>query len=280
MCRYIYTLFISALFLFCSAPVFAQQTDTIAEEDTAAAKPKKKDMAGHQLTLGVDIYRPILNQLQKDRYGYELSVSYYTRNEYYLTMEIGRGGSTVDSAYLKYETTNEFYRLGFNKSILARDNPKDWDMMFIGLGLGVADIHRGSATFVVIDTIWGNNTGVIPANSFPAYWAEIAGGVRVELVKGLFAGWTARGKFLLNRNSFSELSPLYIAGYGKGDKNTVFDINAYISYAIRWDRKKKTVIDTSKQALAPTPAIDSTKVIVPATNGTKSMREARDAKSK
>jgi hypothetical protein len=67
---------------------------------------------------------------------------------------------------------------------------------------------------------------------------ELTGGMRVELVKGLMAGWNLRGKFMMNGKSFKDLSPLNIAGYGKGDKNAAFDFNVYMSYAIRW--KKKT----------------------------------------
>jgi len=56
----------------------------------------------------------------------------------------------------------------------------------------------------------------------------------VEIFKGLFAGWTIRGKFRLNQAPFRELPPAYIAGYGKGDKNAIFDFGFYINYAIRW----------------------------------------------
>jgi hypothetical protein len=41
----------------------------------------------------------------------------------------------------------------------------------------------------------------------------------------------------MNGSSFKDLAPLYIAGYGRGDKNSIFDFNMYLSYAIRWDRQ-------------------------------------------
>jgi hypothetical protein len=64
--------------------------------------------------------------------------------------------------------------------------------------------------------------------------------MRVELAKGLLAGWNLRGKFLMNGRSFKDLAPLNIAGYGKGDKNANFDFNLYLAYAIRWNRKTAT----------------------------------------
>jgi hypothetical protein len=42
---------------------------------------------------------------------------------------------------------------------------------------------------------------------------------------------------MMNGKSFSNLSPLYIEGYGEGDKNAVFDFNVYATYSFRWQRK-------------------------------------------
>ena len=66
--------------------------------------------------------------------------------------------------------------------------------------------------------------------------------MRVELFKGLFAGWNMRAKFLMNGRSFKDDAPLYIAGYGKGDKGAVFDFNLYISYGIRWKRTYRPAV--------------------------------------
>jgi hypothetical protein len=198
---------------------------------------KKKETAGHQLCIGADIVHPVMNNYTNDRYGYEFEADYYLRNEFYLVGEGGWGGSTVNYTDLKYTTTNDFFRLGFNKTILTRNGPKDWDMMFFGLRMGYADVTRSNATYVITDSLWGSPTGSTSGKSFPVYWMELNLGMRVELLKGLLAGWTLRGKFVMNGRSFNDLAPLYIAGYGKGDKNTKFDLNVYVSYAIRWKRK-------------------------------------------
>ena len=223
----------------CAAvPVFAQAPADTTVADTTEHKGKKVDLAGHQLSIGIDLVRPVANYFLTDRYGYEFEADYYLHNEFYATLEGGWGGSTVNYSDLKYTTTNNFVRIGFNKTLLARDRPTDWDMMFMGMRLGVADVNRGGANFTVIDSLWGSGSGSTLGKKFLAYWAELTGGMRVELVHGLFAGWNVRGKFLLNSRSFNDLSPLYIAGYGRGDKSTVFDFNVYISYGIRWKRAK------------------------------------------
>jgi Domain of unknown function (DUF6048) len=264
-CSYIYILLLSMLSLFCVSPVFAQVDTTVAED--TVVKVKKKDLAGHQLTIGVDIFRPIMSNWVTDRYAYEIATSYYMCNEYYITLDGGWGGSSVNYSNLQYTTTNQFLRLGFNKSILVRDRPNDWDMMFIGFGAGATTIARGNANYVITDSIWGDRAGVQAGNTFGAYWAELTGGVRVAIVKNLFLGWNIRAKFMMNGNSFKDLSPLYIAGYGRGDKNSAFDFNAYVAYGIRWKRKNGPRVDEQTGKILPTPVPTTNSPITPVVPG-------------
>ena len=215
-----------------------QTTDTTAADTTAVKKVKRVERAGHQLCLGVDIARPIINSMVSNSFGYDFAAEYYLRNEFFAEAEGGWGGSKVTYTDLAYNSNNSFFRLGFNKSILARERPTDWDMMFFGMRAGYAAVTRGAASYTVIDSVWGNESGSKPGKSFSAVWAELAAGMRVELFRGISGGWTIRGKFLMNGRSFKDLSPLYIAGYGRGDKNTAFDFNVYLSYAIRWRRAR------------------------------------------
>ena len=236
-----YTFILTFSILLWSVVANAQATaGTVAMDTTDHAPAKYVEHAGHQLSLGFDITHPIINASLSDRKGYEFEADYFLSKELYVVAEGGWGSSNVNYVDLKYTTKNTFYRFGFNKGLLARENPKDWDMMFIGLRGAFGSISRSAAQYTVIDSLWGSTSGSLGNKNFNGYWAEITGGMRVELVKCLFAGWNIRGKFLLNSKSFSDLSPLYIAGYGRGDKNAVFDFNLYINYSFRWNRKGST----------------------------------------
>lgn len=230
--KFIYILIFSLLF---SVVVKAQSADT-AVRDTSKVEVKKADSTKHQLTLGVDIFHPILFSSNGDKVGYEFVAEYYLKNELYLVAEGGWGSSKVAYDDLKYTSNNTFGRIGFNKILLPRDKPSDWGGMFMGLRLGATSIERSSAQYTVVDSVWGSTAGIVPSKNFMGYWLEITGGVRVELYKGIMAGWNIRGKFLLNNSDFKDLAPLYVSGYGKGDKNAIFDFNFYLAYAIRWKR--------------------------------------------
>ncbi|PQJ11230.1 hypothetical protein CJD36_005335 [Flavipsychrobacter stenotrophus] len=221
------------------AQVAAIDTMPMVPADSAVIdtpKAPKIELGSHQLTIGINILRPVINAYSTDKYGYEFAADYYLKNELYLAAEGGWGTSTVTYTDLKYNTSNYFFRAGFNKYLFPRQDAKDWGGLFMGLRLATAGIDRSAATYTVIDSLWGNNTGSLAGKSFNAYWMEITAGVRVELYKGLMAGWNIRGKFLLNGKSFNDLSPLYVAGYGRGDKTSAFDFNFYLSYAVRWKR--------------------------------------------
>jgi len=212
-------------------------SDTTKVTDTTAPALPKIDSASHQLCIGIDLVRPAENFFTSDRQGYEFEADYYLKHELYLVAEGGWGSSNVTYTDLRYSTTNSFYRFGFNKILLPRENWNDWGGMFMGLRLAAAPIRRSPASYTVIDSLWGSSGGAISAKDLTSVWAEITGGVRVELYKGIMAGWNIRGKFLLNTKQLQDLAPLYIAGYGRGDKNAVFDFDFYISYAIRWKRE-------------------------------------------
>jgi hypothetical protein len=206
--------------------------------DTSKPIPKTREQTDHQLAFSFDVSQPIINAAISYRQGYEFAIDYYLKKELYASLEGGFGSATVGYDNLKYTSNNSFVRGGVSRCILTRLSASDWDAAFIGARLGVGFINRSKATFHVDDTLWGRTLDATSAaQSFTGYWFELTAGMRVELVKHFFVGYIVRGKFLLNTSAFQELAPIYVAGYGRGDKNAVFDFNFYVTYALRWKRK-------------------------------------------
>ncbi|MBX2905862.1 MAG: hypothetical protein KF744_07485 [Taibaiella sp.] len=237
--RYLFILLLNVCVLLPAKTMLAQEDTTVtaAEDDEEEAPARKKYTGGHQLTFGVDMFHPVMAQWATDRKTYEGEVTLYLKNEYYAVAEGGWGSGTVNYPDLKYNTNNYFARVGFNKSVLYRESEKDWDLMFIGLRAAGGSLSRSAASYMIVDTVWGNTTGYASPKSFPVFWVEITTGMRVELLPRIMAGWNIRGKFLMNGRSFADLAPLHIAGFGRGDKNSSFDFNLYLVYALRWDRR-------------------------------------------
>lgn len=217
----------SLLLILSSVAVFAQDSNKV--NSISAIKP-----AEHQIRIGIDLSKIVMNQLVDNRYSYEFLADYSLPKEVYAVLEGGFGGSNIDYPDLKYTSQNFFIKLGVDRSMLQRQFPSDWDFLFVGARYGIAFINRSEAHYTTDDNVWGSTSGSIEGRSITGHWAELTAGLRVELIKGLFAGYNVRGKFLLNHGPFRELPPAYISGYGKGEKNTVFDFNFYVQYALRW----------------------------------------------
>jgi hypothetical protein len=229
MCRYI----INILLVLLSVSCFAQNADTVDMKPEIKTAPDQQ-----QLRFGIDITRPIINAFIKIRHSYEFQADYLITRDVYAVLEGGWGGSDIDYPDLRYTSSNSFVRIGVDKSMLQRMTPGDWDFLFVGFRYGIAFINRSEAEFTTADNFWGTTTGKISAKTFTGHWGEITLGLKAELLKGFFAGYTVRGKFLFNQGPFKELPPAFVAGYGKGEKNTIFDYNFYLSYALRWGSGK------------------------------------------
>lgn len=231
-----YRYFFSCLlvgFLLPEPALSQQQADSLGPATEMKAVPVA---SMHQLRIGTDISKIATNFMLSSRQSYEVVLDYYYRKELYFSLEGGWGTSEIRYPELWYTTRNIFVRGGVDKNMIPRLFPGDYDMLFIGFRYGVASIERGEAGYHTDDGFWGGTTGSIAGKQLTAHWMELTGGIRVELWKGLFAGYNVRAKFLINPKSFRELPPAFIAGYGKGEKVTAFDFNFYLQYAIRWRR--------------------------------------------
>lgn len=213
--------------------------DSLNTKDSIrTASIKKKAAMIHQFRFGIDIARIGFNFAFPSKQAYEFQADYFLKNKLYIAAETGFGSGTIDYENLKYNTNAFFIRLGVDKSFLDQLGPEDFDMGFLGARYGMGIGQRTEATYLIQSPFGTEIIGHVPSQTFTVHWFEVMAGIKVELWKGVFAGWTARGRFLLNPGTFKELSPNFIAGYGKGDKNSIFDFNFYLSYAIRWNKGK------------------------------------------
>jgi hypothetical protein len=238
------SVFIISLLLWNSLPALSQ-----GQADTAAPKPVKKkaiQAGSHQLRIGIDMAKPAANFFNNNTSNYEVGGDYYFKNEIYFAAEAGFGQAAIDFDDLRYKSASQFLRIGVDKSMLQRLFPGDWDMVSVGFRYGIGFIRRGTAAYTVTDPLWGVATGTIAARNFMAHWAEFNAGLRVETFRNVFVGWSVRARFMLNAQTFEELAPAYISGYGKGDKSTAFDFNFYLSYTLRWGGSKTAKVTGSR----------------------------------
>jgi hypothetical protein len=80
---------------------------------------------------------------------------------------------------------------------------------------------------------WGNYTdGSVAKNSIKAYWIEIGMGLRAEIFKNFFMGWSFNGRIMIKKSKDIYMDPYNIPGYGNGSKKSAIGFNYSIYYRI------------------------------------------------
>ncbi len=198
---------------------------------TSGAFARQDSVRTTHLRIGIDASRFIINAATS-RQTYEGAMDYDFKRDLAAVLEGGWGRDVVDYDYLKYSSSGSFMRIGIDKSLFTPEAANDYDKVFVGLRYGLGLMNRGQANYTVYDAYWGPTNGIMPAQNFTAHWLEITGGISMEVLRNVYAGWSIRGKWLMNKKAFNDLSPSLIPGYGKGDKATIFDFSIHIFYAI------------------------------------------------
>lgn len=193
----------------------------------------KKDSSYHSFTyyrIGLDVSKPFIHLLNNERRSYVFQMDVNYRKAMNMALEGGFGQSSVNQDRLKYNSANTYLGFGIDHPFFTEEFPGDKDNAFVGIRLATTFIQRQSATYSIQDPLWGASSGILPSKNIFTHWVELTGGFRLEVKRNFFAGWNMRLKSVVNPKSLAEAPPAYIAGYGRGDKNTAFDFNLYLLY--------------------------------------------------
>lgn len=209
---FIFSLFI--LFVF-SIPVFSQTEKT------------------HSLRLGIDISRFSLLLLNPERKAVEVSADIELKKNLFPTIEIGFNNIhlTKDSLY-QYTSNGKYYRIGVDYNLLRPKNIHDKEMFLLGIRYGFSFFNNQINDIIIQDNYWGDFNGNISQKSFHAQWAELVGGIRAEVFKNFYIGWSLRGRFLLHKTKDKQATTYWIPGYGKGDAKSAIGFNYSLLYRI------------------------------------------------
>ncbi|HMN33002.1 MAG: hypothetical protein IT215_07440 [Chitinophagaceae bacterium] len=205
------------LVLVSNISAFAKQKDTI-------------DARFDFYRIGIDISKIPASILNNDYNAYEFTFDVHYKRDLFLEADFGFGNSNTKNLNLNFDSKNAFVRFGIDKTFFSKDYKGDFDNAFVGLRYAASYINRSVASYFIKDTVWGSSSGNISEANLMAHWVELIGGFKVELKKHLFLGWNVRFKALLSAKKIQELPPNYIAGYGRGEKNTAFGYNLYLLY--------------------------------------------------
>jgi hypothetical protein len=185
------------------------------------------------LRFGCDLSRFLVHEFQSERNAMEFSFDTEYKSNKFATLEIGLEKATKENNRISYKSDGYYGRLGIDFNILKKDKlEKGRDVVFVGFRYGYYRVNQQVNSFMnpgfyPSDTLRGSYS----SKSLYGHWAEVAFGLKVEVLKNLFLGASIRGKFMLYAKKDINY-PYYMPGFGNGANNANFGINYSVYYQI------------------------------------------------
>jgi uncharacterized protein DUF6048 len=211
-------------FLFCSIiKVNAQDTISI---------PLK-------IKIGLEVSGPAIYLSEKNTFSAEGYISADLNEK--IAPVLGAGYIDYKYSQYNYEYKNKgyFLRTGADFNLLKPEKAIGKYWAGIGLRYGISRFNFEIPS-IQHDNYWGPNTFSIPQTTNWAHFIEASPGVRAEVFNNFSIGWTVSIRMLLYSGAGDDLRPIYIPGFGNGEKS----FSTGISYFMVWNipYKKRRVI--------------------------------------
>lgn len=225
----------SFTFILCLLTLISQ-----GQERELKLKPKRTDNFIHMdgLRVGLDISRPMQHLWNKgDRYGTELSFDMELIPNLYPVIETGWEKLKIDHDYLDYSSAGSYTRFGFDYNLLVAEHANDMDIVYIGLRYGFSFANQQIKEYRITN-YWGDLTGRMGKQNYNAQWAEFVLGIKGEVFKNLFMGWSIRGKLKMSQKDFEMPHVYFNPGYGPAEKKFNFDFSYSVFYNLPFNFRK------------------------------------------
>lgn len=190
----------------------------------------------------------------KIKAGIELSgpVIYFTNKsnlsaEGYLSVDINEKTALVLAAgYLDYKYSQYNYNY-LNKGIFLRvgtdinlRKPEVFsDKYWAGIGIryGLSIFSSETPSFKE-ENYWGTIYSSVSPSTSSAHFLEVTPGLRTEIFKNFSIGWSVSLRLLLYNSSEKNTRPIYIPGFGRGDKSLSTGIGYFMVWSIPYKKIK------------------------------------------
>jgi len=191
-----------------------------------------------QIKVGGDLSYLGVNLISKEKNQFELTADIDV-NRFFITGDYGFAEWKFTDEDYAYNNSGIYFRAGIDYNFIKID--EDNNTIYIGFRYASSQFNE-NFEYAIIDPIYGNYTENIQVTGRNGRWFEGVVGMKIQVWKGLFLGWTARFKFAKKISSPpATFNNFWIPGYGKSSRESVWGLNYQIFYRIPL-RKKKIII--------------------------------------
>ncbi len=190
------------------------------------------------LRLGADLHKLSRSVYDKDYTGFEVVGDYRITKKIYAAAEIGNENKTTNEPQLNFTTKGTFMKIGVDFN--AYENWLDMEnQIYIGMRYGTSvfsqnlnhySIYYNTGGFLGEHTLVNTNGNF---SSLSAHWAELVGGIKVEVFNNFYIGFSLRLNYLIANKKPDNFDNLYIPGFHRTyEGNWGVGFNYSVSYFI------------------------------------------------
>jgi hypothetical protein len=243
--------YISSLVLCFVAVYSVQAQKTKTETKTKIVADTIKTPLFNGFTVQGDLISAVSSLTSKgETYSYEGALQADFKHKYFPVLEFGYAGADKLTSYnTGFKANALFGRLGldFNMISQKKDKKPTNNLFLVGFRLGMSKFNYNITNVSITDDYWGGSQAV-PYNNISTtkVWYELVAGIRVEVIKDIFMGWTVRSKSLISKDADGNVTPWYIPGFGTNNGNANTAINYTIGYKFQLPFKRKSAVKAKK----------------------------------
>jgi hypothetical protein len=197
------------------------------------------------LSLGLDLFKVARTSFDDDYTGFEINGDFRYNDNVYLAAELGSEDYTFNETNLVVNSTGSYFKFGANYNFY-----KNWigmqNLIYGGFRVGLSSYSQTLEQFSFYTT--DNTFEPLPQevnrefNNLAAVWAEFQFGLRVEVLKNVYAGTHVQLKVLASETDLQNFDNIFIPGYNiTNDYNSIgFGWGYSIRYLIPVRTKRLT----------------------------------------
>ncbi len=199
-------------------------SSTLAAQEKKATTEEEKVPFYQGTTIGVDIFGLGSKVFGGDITSTEISVEVNLKNRYVPVAEIGYGttDTTDDGTNIHYKASAPYFRVGMNYNFFFR-KPYLPGFLYGGIRYGFTSFSYDVSAPAMKDPAWG-----FPEIPFSydgvkttVTWAELLAGIKVNVYKNFYMGWSLRYRIRMNMKKTEHTEPWYIPGFGKNNSTNL-----------------------------------------------------------
>lgn len=181
--------------------------------------------------VGLDLTRFAVKAFQPYRTDVTVVLDARYNDRLYIASDLSYNTTSHSDTNYTYKGSGMAITIGANYNLLKKQIPRENFMIYGGMRYGLALFSYEVPEYTIYNDYWGNTKGSYPKTNEMAHWVELTVGIKVEVLKNFYLGWSLHERILINNKlAKQDFPPLVIPGFGKGYKGSAFDMQYTVSY--------------------------------------------------